>query len=145
MALRSMRKGICVTVFLILLFALLFFIHYTSLNQVVYIRTFDLGGSGLKTALLSYDKNSRVMSWVELEAQLEKCPIELDVADWIRSHMKEVTGKDLDEEIRSGYLFGFSLSGLYKLRRTRSIRAMYPFFSSFQRTKFGALMMGLPI
>jgi len=113
-----MRKAFTVLILLISLCALFFFVHRASSDQVVYIRTFDLGGSGLKTALLSYDKNSGTMSWVEPEAQLEKCPIEFEVRDWIRTHMKKVTGKDLDEEIRSGYLFGFSLSGLYKLRRT---------------------------
>lgn len=81
-----------------------------------YIRTYDLGGSGLKTALLRYDKETQKMDWVEHQTQLGKCPDDMEVHEWIRTRMQMVIGKDLDREINSGYLFGFSLSELDKLR-----------------------------
>jgi hypothetical protein len=40
----------------------------------------------------------------------------MEIEDWIRLRMQEVLGKDLDAEIHAGYLFGFSLAGLNKLR-----------------------------
>ncbi len=40
----------------------------------------------------------------------------MEICDWIRLRMHEVLGRDLDTEVRSGYLFGFSLAGLDKLR-----------------------------
>ncbi|MBA3237294.1 MAG: ankyrin repeat domain-containing protein [Parachlamydiaceae bacterium] len=79
-------------------------------------RVFDLGGSGLKTALLSYDKNFRSIDWVEPQTLLGKCPDNAEVDKWIRSCMQESIKKDLDVEINLGYSFGFSLAGLDKLR-----------------------------
>ncbi|MES2200379.1 MAG: hypothetical protein V4489_09470 [Chlamydiota bacterium] len=64
-------------------------------SENVYIRAFDLGGGGLKTALFSYDQEMQKMESIEEVVQLGRCP---------------------DEEIQSGYLFGFSLAGLDKLR-----------------------------
>lgn len=85
-------------------------------GTIEYIRTYDLGGLGLKTALLRYDRNSKKMDWIENKTQLGQCPDDMEVCDWIRLRMREVLGKDLDAEIHAGYLFGFSLAGLNKLR-----------------------------
>lgn len=87
-------------------------------SDIEYIRAYDLGGQGLKTALLRYDKLSHSMNWVEDKMLLGSCPADMEVYDWIRLRMKEVVGVDVDEEISAGYLFGFALAGLEKLRPT---------------------------
>lgn len=85
-------------------------------SDLIPIRAFDLGGNGLKTALLTYDTDTHKMQWKESQIQLGKCPDEKEVKDWIRFRIKEVLQKDLDEEVSLGYLFGFSLAGLNKMR-----------------------------
>ncbi|MES2200446.1 MAG: ankyrin repeat domain-containing protein [Chlamydiota bacterium] len=82
----------------------------------MFIRSFDLGGGGLKTAVLVYDTDLKQMEWIEPQTQLGKCPDEQEVQDWLRFCVKETLQKDLEEEIRSGYIFSFSLAGLDKLR-----------------------------
>ncbi|MCY3974849.1 MAG: ankyrin repeat domain-containing protein [Simkaniaceae bacterium] len=56
------------------------------------------------------------MTFVEPEVQLGVCPDTLEVYEWIRIRMREVTGKSPDDEMSSDYLFAFSLAGLNKLR-----------------------------
>jgi len=85
-------------------------------SKIEYIRSFDLGGTGLKTALLRYDENTNTMDFIESSIHLGRCPEALEVCDWIRQQFHQVLGRDLEEEIRSGYVFGFSLAGLNKLR-----------------------------
>ncbi len=109
-------------------FYLLFFYLYLFFSGFAYadeffIRAFDLGGGGLKTARLLYDTDSEKMNWIEPQTQLGKCPDALEVKDWIRIALKEKTQQNLDEEIAAGYFFGFSLAGLDKLRS-------YPLVSS---------------
>lgn len=101
-----------------LIFTILLLINASFLfsNDVAYIRAYDLGGGGLKTALFCYDKTRQVMDWVEPMTQLGACPDDMEVHMWIRQRMHEILGKDLDAEIESGYFFGFSLAGLNKLR-----------------------------
>lgn len=86
-----------------------------------YIRAFDLGGNGLKTALLSYDKSANEMKLVSSQFQLGKCPANKKVYDWAREQIKTIGQGDLDAEVKKGYLFGFSLAGLDKLSEKRVI------------------------
>src|SRR4051794_15317313 len=79
------------------------------------IRCFDLGGGGLKTALVIYDAQSKMME-VGTIYKLGKCPDHKDVSDWAREKFKEFDS-DLDQEVNQGYRFGFSLAGLDKLRQ----------------------------
>lgn len=79
-------------------------------QDYVKLRSFDLGGGGLKTGLLYYDRSAETMNWIEPQVQLGRCPDDKEVDEWIRSCI------DLDDEIQSGCLFGFSLAGLDKLR-----------------------------
>jgi hypothetical protein len=81
------------------------------------IRCFDLGGSGLKTALLSYDKSTKEMKIISEQIQLGRCPTDKKVAEWARGQMKTLAHVDLDAEVTKGYLFGFSMAGLDKLRK----------------------------
>ncbi|MBA3603422.1 MAG: hypothetical protein H0W50_07230 [Parachlamydiaceae bacterium] len=79
-------------------------------------RCFDLGGGGLKTALVRYDQNTKTMN-IEGKAQkLGKCPNDQEVSKWVREKIAEIGNSDLDKEINDGYLFGFCLAGLDKLR-----------------------------
>jgi hypothetical protein len=79
-------------------------------NSSQYIRCFDLGGGGLKTALVRYDSEKNSMS-IEGEAKkLRKCPDNKEISVWVREKL------DLDSEKDNGFLFGFSLAGLDKLR-----------------------------
>lgn len=78
------------------------------------IRCFDLGGGGLKTALFSYYYSTNEMKIEQSEVKLGKCPGAEKVEDWIRERMNE-NGMDLDNEVKLGHLFGFSLAGLDKL------------------------------
>lgn len=84
--------------------------------EEVWIRSFDLGGGGLKTALLSYDPDSKQMRYLEPEVQLGKCPADQEVKEWIRLAMEEKLFRDLDEEVEEGVLFAFSLADLSKLK-----------------------------
>lgn len=84
-------------------------------NDIEYIRSFDLGGAGLKTALMVYDKKNDEMKMVSHVIQLGKCPNEMKIDEWARAQLQNV-GVDLDQEIKDGYSFGFSLAGLEKLR-----------------------------
>lgn len=80
------------------------------------IRAFDLGGGGLKTALLSYNSSKDNMEWLEMPTQLGKCPDDMKISTWIRLHFQKTLGKNLDQECGKGYLFAFSIAGLNKLR-----------------------------
>ena len=82
-----------------------------------YIRCFDLGGSGLKTALVIYDPTKKSMRIEGSVQQLGKCPDDQKVSDWARKKIQEIAKTDLDQEAKKGYLFGFSLAGLDKLRK----------------------------
>lgn len=98
-------------------FIICFFFAAFYLNaDIIYIRAFDLGGGGLKTSVFSYNSQNQSMEWLEPMLQLGSCPEEKEVSEWLRYRMKELLGKDLDEEVKEGYLFGFSLAGLNKLR-----------------------------
>ena len=79
-----------------------------------YIRAFDLGGGGLKTCLMYYNQNT--IKFIDGKVQLGICPDDLEVSEWIRLQLYKCTGKHLDEEISVGYIFGFSLAGMNKLR-----------------------------
>jgi len=118
-----MRRFFTVVIFVLSLCALIYFIkvRYAPSSQRTYVRVYDLGGSGLKTALLSFDKSTQTMTWIEPKSQLGKCPDYMEPDLWIRSRMQELLNKKLDEEIRSGYEFGFSLAGLNKLRRSKPL------------------------
>lgn len=107
MYLKNMKKFI----FLILFF--LFQVVVIDAKKI--IRSFDLGGSGLKTSLFEYVEHVNHISTLSLVIQLGKCPDDQQVSDWIRLSMI-AKGLDLDREIKAGYLFGFSLAGLNKLR-----------------------------
>ena len=87
--------------------------QYSSSTK--YIRCFDLGGNGLKTALLSYESNTNKMNIVRQEVLLGRCPVDKKVAAWVREQMRAVANADLDSEVKSGCSFGFSLAGLDKL------------------------------
>src|ERR1700722_6840080 len=78
------------------------------------IRCFDLGGGGLKTALVKYD-GQRMKIQGHLY-QLGKCPDDQHVDEWARQKLKEIH-VNLDEEVKKNYRFGFSLAGLDKLRK----------------------------
>lgn len=93
----------------------LIFLQLAYSDQIL-IRSFDLGGGGLKTALLTYDTNIKKMDWVEEPMQLGKCPDHQEVRQWIREVLQEKLQKNLDAEVEAGYVFGFSLAGLNKLR-----------------------------
>ncbi len=97
-------------------FFLLFAFHlHPVFSENIYIRAFDLGGIGLKTVLFFYDQETQKMELIEEVIQLGHCPEEEAVSSWLRDSMKKMVGKDLDQEIQCGYLFGFSLAGLDKL------------------------------
>lgn len=91
-------------------------IQKDALNEIKYIRSFDLGGSGLKTALFCYNKQTKIMNQVSSNVKLGMCPDNMEVADWIRLQFKQILNKDLDDEVIKEYAFGFSLAGLDKLR-----------------------------
>lgn len=78
-----------------------------------YIRCFDLGGGGLKTALVKFD--GRKMHIKGDVKSLGKCPDDQHVDEWVRNKLKEIH-VDLDKEVKEGFKFGFSLAGLDKLR-----------------------------
>ncbi|MBA2367471.1 MAG: hypothetical protein H0V82_00420 [Candidatus Protochlamydia sp.] len=78
------------------------------------IRCFDLGGGGLKTALVNYDAENKTMN-VGTIHKMGKCPDQQDISDWARQKIKEFNS-DLDAEVQNNYAFGFSLAGLDKLR-----------------------------
>ncbi len=100
-----------------LLLSFFFVIHSTSIYcSAVYIRSFDLGGGGLKTALFRYDAHAQDMVWVEPAILLHACPDGVEVSVWIRARLKEVKGIELDDEIAAGYYFTFSLAGLSRLK-----------------------------
>jgi hypothetical protein len=71
-------------------------------------RTFDLGGSGLKTLVWSCDSQTGELTNNGEEQNLARCPNRDDggVSQWIRSRVKS-----LDDEIRDNWRFGFSLAG----------------------------------
>ncbi len=87
-----------------------------SSHDKIYIRCFDLGGSGLKTALLRYNKSTHSLTLKSPMVQLGKCPDDRKVAEWVRTKMEELSKVILDEEIQKGHIFAFSLAGLNKLR-----------------------------
>lgn len=101
-----------------LTYILFFFVQVQCVysSNIEYIRAYDLGESGLKTALFCYDKNHNKMEQIEPKTQLGICPDETDVSTWVRLRMREALDKDLDKEIDLEYSFGFSLAGLNKLR-----------------------------
>lgn len=78
------------------------------------IRCFDLGGGGLKTALVKYDGHKIYLKGHV--KSLGKCPDDQHVDQWVRKKLKEMAHVDLDKEVKQGYKFGFSLAGLDKLR-----------------------------
>lgn len=82
----------------------------------VNIRCFDLGGGGLKTALVTYNTKSNSMTIVGKVEKLGKCPDDKKVSDWVRMKMNEITQEDLSKEVNHGHLFGFSLAGIDKLK-----------------------------
>lgn len=86
-------------------------------NTIQYIRCFDLGGSGLKTALVAYDSGQQTIKIQGSVSQLGKCSSDEKVSKWVRRKLKEMAGCDLDKEVGSGYLFGLSLAGLDKLKK----------------------------
>lgn len=101
---------------IIKILAFCFITFNSSLIAYEYIRCFDLGGSGLKTAVVFYDDTKNTMQLITPIVQLGKCPDHKSVSSWVREKMQLVASADLDAEIQSGYLFGFSLAGLDKLR-----------------------------
>gem|GEM_PF-5150732 len=101
--------------FKFLVVVILFFSQSVFSDQI-FIRSFDLGGSGLKTAVFTYDTDLKQMILIEPQTQLGICPDDMEVKDWIRVRIKETLQKELEEEIRLGYVFGFSLAGFDKLR-----------------------------
>jgi len=92
------------------------------MNDMTYIRCFDLGGGGLKTGLLSYNKTTGEMKIEQDEIKLGKCGTTEKVQDWVRNQMR-ANGIDLDREIANGNLFGFSLAGLEKLFENKKIES----------------------
>ena len=84
-------------------------------STIQYIRSFDLGGDGLRTAVLSYDASLNTMNFVEPQVQLGACPPNIEISDWIRDRMRLILYKNLDDEVRAGYYFGFSLASLDRL------------------------------
>lgn len=106
------------TLFILLLFGS---VSIACASNIDYIRAFDLGGGGLKTALFAFDKETEEMKWLEPQVQLGSCPDDREVCRWIRESMQVILKRDLDREIKEGYLFGFSLAGLDKLRRNASL------------------------
>ena len=84
------------------------------IHQKLYIRAFDLGGGGLKTCLMCYNQNR--MNFIEDKVQLGICPDKFEISEWIRLQLYKCIGKHLDDEVTLGYLFGFSLAGMNKLR-----------------------------
>lgn len=80
------------------------------------IRCFDLGGSGLKTALVSYNEKTRKMTIVSSAViNLGMCPNDKKVSEWVREQLQQKVGVNLDKEVDADYRFGFSLAGLDKL------------------------------
>lgn len=103
--------------FFLLICAFVFMPPYdASLLAAQAIRCFDLGGRGLKTAIVVYDANTKTMTLTSPVLLLGQCPDHMQVSSWVRKQMRSVASADLDKEIRSGYLFGFSLAELQKLR-----------------------------
>src|SRR5262249_16855175 len=90
---------------------------HTDIQQ---IRCFDLGGSGLKTAILTYNDNNKSMTLATEQHQLGKCPDDMKISTWVREQLKKIVHADLDAEIKAGYRFGFSLAGLPRLRKLRT-------------------------
>ncbi|MCI5051660.1 MAG: ankyrin repeat domain-containing protein [Simkaniaceae bacterium] len=86
-----------------------------AFTEPQYIRAFDLGGGGLKTALLAYEEGAHRMEWVQEPSSLGKCPDNMHVSQWIRERLLNTMEVDIDEEIAAGYHFAFSLAGLNKL------------------------------
>lgn len=111
-----MKKNILFFIF----FGVVFF-QRSSLEAIKLIRSFDLGGGGMKTALIQYDEESRKMNFIGDVFQFDKCPDDQEVADWLRERMREVAGIDLDQEASQGYLFGFSLAGLGNKLRVKPV------------------------
>lgn len=92
------------------------YMHLSRLIGVERIRCFDLGGNGLKTALIFYDDSQHAMRFVSPVVQLGKCPNKMRVSKWVRKQMRHLAHVDLDAEIKSGYLFSFALASINKLR-----------------------------
>lgn len=107
----SFNKHLWIT--LIFRIIILFSIFITNLtgSELMYIRTFDLGGGGLKTAVYSYNSAINCLEEIIPKEQLGMCPDEQNPSDWLR---EKVT--TLYKEIESNYFFGFSLAGFDKLR-----------------------------
>ena len=77
-----------------------------------YIRCFDLGGSGLKTALFKYDSHDRKITMITTSSLLGKCSDGQEVHSWMRETIKANQLGNIDREIDKGYLFGLSLADL---------------------------------
>lgn len=98
------------------IFYFLIVIYSTNLICHEHIRCFDLGGGGLKTAVVFYDDTNKTMHLISPVFNLGKCPDHISVSTWIREKLQSIASADLDAEIQSKYLFGFSLAALDKLR-----------------------------
>jgi len=91
------------------------------------IRCFDLGGGGLKTALIKYQNG--IPKLISKVSQLGKCDDNQHIHKWIREKVIELNIGNIDTEISQNYFFSFSLAGLDKLRsrKVKTIK-MYKLF-----------------
>ena len=76
-------------------------------------RLFDLGGSGFKTCILAASEAAEACALTNLGT----CPPSMHPHHWIRSRVST-----LDDELRSGVWFGFSLAGLVKLGGSHTLQ-----------------------
>ena len=83
-----------------------------SAEKPKYVRTFDLGGSGLKTKTwIQCTRYDLPVSMEPNEKRIGKCNSSLKIADWVRRSIET-----FDEEIgNTSWLFSFSLAGLEKM------------------------------
>lgn len=106
------------------------FIQANLLHADIKIRSFDLGGGGMKTARFVYYQDTQQMHLEDVAILcFPKCPDDQEVADWIRAELNE-HDINLDQEAAAGFRFGFSLAGLGdKLRvkpvETRNIAELF--------------------
>lgn len=98
-------------IFLFLPFLLSSTIFENPPSNCTPIRSFDLGGGGLKTALFIYNYGTKKMKIkADSVTLLGKCPNDKELSDWIREKIPT-----LEEEIHQDFSFGFSLAGFDKL------------------------------
>ena len=78
----------------------------------LYVRAFDLGGSGLKTCIFSTvpDDKSLVLVQISTVKNIGTCPTQKSLATWLLECINT-----LQTEIDRGWYFAFSLAGLDKL------------------------------